>query len=58
MIYRVLHFDRHDWKHVLWLGGRMINGYWKGDWMQMADAWAWICVHFKYDSGRPGKDTK
>lgn len=50
MIVRILNFDKRDWKHIGWLLGKIMRGYWKGDWRQMAEAWFWVCFHFDHDS--------
>jgi hypothetical protein len=49
---RILNYDEYDWKHLLWLCGRVLNGYWNGNLDQMMDACFWIKVHLLFDSER------
>lgn len=50
MIKRILHFHKHDWKHIWWLFTRMVYGWWIGDGDLIVDAWCWIVIHVTFDS--------
>lgn len=50
MIKRIWNFDKRDVKHVTWLFKNMIKAFFKGDYIDMVDAYYFIKIHCSYDS--------
>ncbi len=52
MIKRILRYDTDDWKHIAFLIGVILKGFWQGDLSAMVDGWWFLKIHLLYDSYR------
>jgi len=50
MINRIMHFKKHDWKHIFWLVKSIFRGFIDGDIDRMVEAWWFIRIHLEYES--------